>query len=825
MRTRVRGFALAVLAVAAAALLRILLEPLLLGRVAFLPFFPAVILAVWAGGPGPGALAVVLAALIATFDRTGLPAAASAPPPDWFAFGARLAIGAMTVWAIHTLRRGRRRAEDERRYTAEILEKVGAGFCTVSRDGRLVSINPEAEKILGRSAADLAGRDARELLPAEDPSASFLTRALAGETVEFEVRNRPSDRWFSVRAFPSRHGAAVFLLDTTGQRRAEQARVEASERLEEALAAAGMGYWSWDLETGRVEWSDALAEIHGLPAGEFDGRFETFRSLIHPEDRDRVLADIEGALRSQQGYNAEFRVVRPDGTVRWIGARGRAKVVDGRTVGMIGFAMDLTDRRSAEEGRQHLAAIVDSTQDGILSVGLDGRILSWNQAAEEILGYRAEEIVGRSIEVLIPPDRTEDFHGALRRIQAGERIEHYETKRRRKDGRLVDVHLTVSPIRDSDGRLIAVSKVARDIGAQKAGEAARQHLAAIVDSSQDGIISAGLDGRILSWNEAAEHIFGYTPDEVVGRSIETLIPPDRAEDFIGVVRRIQEGERIEHYETHRRRKDGTLVEVFLTVSPIRDPGGRLVGVSKIVKDVTAQKAAERERERTRELFLATLGHDLRNPLNTIVASAYLLQRQVEEKSARSVARILQSGERMARMIHQLLDFTRARLGGGIPVQGAETDLQAICVAALEELEAQHANRFRFRSEGDARGSWDADRLAQVFSNLLGNAVDHGDPTSPIEVSLRRRGDAILFEVTNAGPPIPESLRAVLFDPFRRGAQELHSRQKGLGLGLYISREIVRAHGGSIDVESDAEKTTFRVVLPAPAQTRERTAGS
>ncbi|HEY6930124.1 MAG TPA: PAS domain S-box protein [Thermoanaerobaculia bacterium] len=347
---------------------------------------------------------------------------------------------------------------------------------------------------------------------------------------------------------------------------------------------------------------------------------------------------------------------------------------------------------------------------------------------------------------------------------------------------------------------------------RKAADDARR-LAAIVDSTDDAIVSKDLNGRILTWNAAAERLFGYTSEEIVGQSIRTLLPDIRADDFFSILDRIRRGERVEHYETIRRRKDGTLIEVSLTVSPIYDEEGKIVGASKIARDLTALRETQREQERLRQLFLATLGHDLRNPLNTIVVSLAHLQARLPDSLRDVSKRMMTSADRMARMIDQLLDFTRARMGGGIPVVPAPNDLRQIFAAVTDELEAQHPNRVRLSAQGEFRGRWDADRLAQMLVNLLANALDHGSPQSPVEVRLTHENGAARVDVQNRGPVISDDARGEIFEPFRRRNLNSATASRGLGLGLFITREIVRSHGGTIDLVSRNNETVFTVKLP------------
>ena len=264
---------------------------------------------------------------------------------------------------------------------------------------------------------------------------------------------------------------------------------------------------------------------------------------------------------------------------------------DGTTV-QLGITSDITDRKRREKATILLAAIVDSSDDAIVSKDLNGTITSWNKSAERLFGYTAEEAIGQPILLLIPPERHDEEYAILERLRRGEHIRHFETVRRRKDGSLLEVSLTISPLRNAAGRVIGASKIARDITGAKAAERAALLLGAIVDSSDDAIISKDLNGIITSWNKSAERVFGYTAAEAVGQSITMLIPPDRLDEEPNILARLRRGERVDHFETIRRRKDGTLLDISLTISPVKDADGRIIGASKIARNITERKRAE-----------------------------------------------------------------------------------------------------------------------------------------------------------------------------------------------------------------------------------------
>jgi PAS domain S-box-containing protein len=268
----------------------------------------------------------------------------------------------------------------------------------------------------------------------------------------------------------------------------------------------------------------------------------------------------------------------------------------------------ISNLQSPELAPYWLSAIIESAEDAIITKTLEGIITSWNKGAERIFGYTAEEAVGQPVLMLIPADHLDEEPTILARLRAGERLEHYETVRVRKDGSLVNISLTVSPIRSQEGRIIGASKIARDITERRRAEEKLLQVAAIVENSDDAIISKDLNGVILSWNPGAERLYGYTAAEIVGQSVTMLIPTDRPDEEPYILDQIRRGVRVDHYETVRRHKDGTIIDVSLTVSPVRDAAGRIIGASKIARDITARKRAENElRERAR---LSALGADV-----------------------------------------------------------------------------------------------------------------------------------------------------------------------------------------------------------------------
>ena len=241
---------------------------------------------------------------------------------------------------------------------------------------------------------------------------------------------------------------------------------------------------------------------------------------------------------------------------------------------------------------RHLARVVESSDDAIISKDLNSTIISWNAAAERMFGYTADEAIGRSIRMIIPADRQGEEDMVLSHIRAGKAITHYETIRCRKDGSLVPISLTVSPIYDDHGTVVGASKIARDISDKIRAERASRRLSAVIESSDDAIVTKNLDSIITSWNPAAVRMFGYTEEEAIGKSIRMIIPDELQGEEDVVLAKIRAGDKVDHFETVRQRKNGERVAISLTVSPIRDSTGKVVGASKIARDISERVTLE-----------------------------------------------------------------------------------------------------------------------------------------------------------------------------------------------------------------------------------------
>lgn len=311
-------------------------------------------------------------------------------------------------------------------------------------------------------------------------------------------------------------------------------------------------------------------------------------TLFTPEQR--LLNDTLKQGEIVDGEEILFK--HPNGTLLKFKWYAKPYIVDNITVGGICTLVNITDYLSNEDDRALLAAIVNSSGDAIISKKLDGEITSWNEAANKLFGYTAEEAIGRHISMLIPDSRLHEEDAIISNISQGKKIDHFETVRVTKDGKLVTISLSVSPVTDRHGKIIGASKIVRDITERKQAEERQAMLAAIVNTSDDTILSKTLQGVITSWNKSAERMFGYTAEEAIGQHISMLIPTSRLQEEDYIIGNIAQGKKVDHFETIRITKDGKEIPISLSVSPVMNNEGQVIGASKIARDISLQKATE-----------------------------------------------------------------------------------------------------------------------------------------------------------------------------------------------------------------------------------------
>jgi len=478
-----------------------------------------------------------------------------------------------------------------------------------------------------------------------------------------------------------------------------------------------------------------------------------------------------------------------------------------------------------EEKQAMLAAIIASTDDTIISKTLEGIITSWNPAAERMFGYTEEEAVGKHISLIIPPERLTEEAFIIGQILKGQKVEHFETVRRAKNGDPVRISLTVSPIMDSSGRIIGASKIARDISERIKAAEKQGVLAAIIDTSDDTILSKTLDGIITSWNKAAVKMFGYTEAEAVGQHISLIIPPDRLSEEAFIIGEVRKGNKVDHFQTLRRAKNGNLVPISLSVSPVVDDNGKVIGASKIARDVSAEQTSQHELaklyQQLKELnakkdeFIALASHELKTPLTSVKGYLQILaQRVTDEKNIIFVQKTRQQIAKLSALVDDLLDVSKIE-AGKLHFAAEEFNIREVVDDALELISQTncdymitiHSPVSEYMVKGDGH------RIEQVMINFLTNAIRYAPNSNRIEVYLSQESDEIKIGVKDFGTGIaPEKLEHIFSRYYR--VDDNNSKVSGLGIGLYLCYEIVTRHHGKIWAESEPGiGSTFWFTLP------------
>lgn len=601
--------------------------------------------------------------------------------------------------------------------------------------------------------------------------------------------------------------ACMLLLADSDQRM----RIRASLGIDKDLAASFAGYIEEDLiETLQrlIPPADAITSVPIIAKQALNGLLVISREGALNEEEEwqlSALADQAAiALRNARLYEMEL---------------AEANRERDETLEALRASNAMTNR------------ILESITDLFYQLDREWRFTNVNGQTEARLGRSREELIGRVIWDVFPQALDSAlytrFHQAMEHMEPA----HFEIRSQIVPGAWFEAHAYPS----KSGLTVYL----REITERKRAERTSRLLASIVESSDDAIISKDLNGIISSWNRGAEHVFGYKADEVIGKPVTILMPQELYDEEEQILTSIREGRSLDHYETVRLRKDGKLIDISLTISPIRDETGKIVGASKIARDITEEKRADQERarllererlareeaeaaNRLKDEFLATLSHELRNPLNVVIGYSEILRRSDDVANSTFVSRaadvIRRNALAQSQLVSDLLDLSRLQMGK-LAINQHPVSLLTIITDAIEtvkaEAEAKHialklnANHDPFMVDGDPV------RLGQIAWNLLNNAVKFTGSGGEITITLEAAGTGAQFVVEDTGQGIAPEFMPYVFEIFRQGDASSSRRQGGLGIGLALVKQLVELHGGVVRAESDGVGcgAKFRVWLP------------
>jgi len=501
----------------------------------------------------------------------------------------------------------------------DLFELAPIGYVTFDRVGRIEEINLAAAQLLGGSRARMIG-EPFALHVTKDDGLLFLNHLLRCQSsdrrveTELHLKKRNGDIMLTrlesspmTSSMPD--GARLYqtaIVDLTERKRFEETIQRSEERYRTLFDLVPVAVYVCDADGIIREYNRRAVELWGCQptANGEEPRFCGSYKIYYPDGRPMPHDEcpMARALRGEKlkAEDLEIIVERPDGERRHVVPAPRVLTdKQGRITGAINCLFDITDRKRAETAAMRLAAAVQSSHDAIAAKTLNGIITDWNQSAERIFGYKPKEIIGKSVLTLIPKDREDEEQEILRRIRRGELLDHYETVRRRKDGQLIDVSLTISPIKDSKGKIIGVSKIARDITERKAARRQLAEQARLLDLSNDAILVRDWRDRIVYWNRGACELYGYSPEQALGGVTHKLLRTEHPRSLADIRKKLERDSRWSGELVHRR-KDGSKVVVMSRWSLGRDARGKPISILETNTDITARKSAEVELQKSHE---------------------------------------------------------------------------------------------------------------------------------------------------------------------------------------------------------------------------------
>jgi len=731
---------------------------------------------------------------------------------------------------------------EERDLGRTVLHSLRDGVMTLDANGTVLQVSPRWSEITGFPAAAAVG--SRPPYPWWLPHDIAKRQATLAATLEtgvdasgdIVIRRRDGTRAdveFTVTAARSTDERIRMLVvtysESTDDKRADAQQRRLTRELDHFFTNSNDLLCIFDSEGRFLRTNPVWERTFGFTAMDLLGR--PYGDFVHPDDVARSAAETAGLFTHGTPITSlDNRYRCHDGSYRWLNWNAAADLDDGM---IYASARDVTAGREADRAQASLAAIVDSTTDAIIGSTLDGIIISWNPAAVRYYGYAAEDVIGRSMRLLLPADRAEETSANLRQVTTGEPVVSHDTMRLRKDGTRIHVALTVSPIRDGNGTVVGAASTSRDLTAQ---DMAEERFRRLIEGAPVALVIVDRDGTIVLANNHTNEMFGYPAGELVGRPIELLIPqrsrhahlPYRREYLADPQPRLMGAGR----ELVALRNDGSEFPVEISLAPMDTDQGTLV--SAAILDLTTRHQIEKASADARDealaaaqlksQFVAMVSHEIRTPMNGVIGlTRLLLQTPLKPAQRRYAEAIRTSGRALLAIINDILDFSKIE-AGKIELVDADFDLHVL----LDDVVQVAAETGRAK-DLEVLGHYppdlvravhgDAGRLRQILLNLLGNAVKF---TERGEVVLRTGAAAdsadgrpqLTFAVTDTGIGIAPADQIDLFEPFSQVDAAANRQFGGTGLGLTICHQLIGLMGGRLGVDSEpGHGSTFAFTIP------------